>query len=74
MTCQAPETVCLSESSSSSFRKKSSSDDHSDMEDFSSPYEVDRRKGVSQYSSWGSHDEILTLLVSLPVIQEPILT
>ncbi len=74
MTCQAPETVCLSESSSSSFRKKSSSDDHSNMEDFSSPYEVDRRKGVRQYSSRRSHDEILTLIVSLQVIQEPILT
>ena len=34
MTCKALETVSLSESSSSSLRKKSFSDDHSDMEDF----------------------------------------
>ena len=64
----------LNESSSSSLRKKTFSDDHSDMEGFSSPYEDDRRKGASQYSSWGGHDEILALLESLPVIQESILT
>ena len=64
----------LNESSSSSLRKKSFSVDHSDNGRFSSPYEDDRRRGASQYSSWGGHDEFLALLGSIPVFQESILT